>query len=232
MSVREIIGKLTIEENVNPIERNKIPNTLVIHIPNPLASYFSRFSQINKPNSVLMISKKPTSFERILRATNKINAENDMQLAGAKCEITLGKNKYSGIRVKGIQRYSDIERIQKLYQKEGFEFAKSNRLKRETNAVFRVNKFFKLEEVAEGIYQSPNNKDRYYIVIPRDLSWEEFRDVTFDIKNNISVSGYDVAKGIFYEKDGITEMIRIIKPNLNLETVQKVHKKYLERLSD
>ena len=101
----------------------------------------------------------------------------------------------------------------------------------DTDSIIRVNKFFELQKVEEGIYHSPNNKDRYYIEIPKHIHWDEFRDVTFDIKNNVSVTGYDVAKGIFYEKDGITEMVRIIKPDLTLEMVKEVKDKYFDRLS-
>ncbi len=231
MSIREIIGKLTRQENVHPIERNKISNTFVIHVPSPLATYYTRFSQINKPNTILILTKTPSSFERILRATNRVNKDNNLNLNGAKCEITIGKKKYSGIRLKGIDQFSDIEGIQRLFEKEGFEFAKSIRLNEDTDSIIRVNKFFELQKVEEGIYHSPNNKDRYYIEIPKHIHWDEFRDVTFDIKNNVSVSGYDVAKGIFYEKDGITEMVRIIKPDLTLEMVKEVKDKYFDRLS-
>jgi len=75
------------------------------------------------------------------------------------------------------------------------------------------------------------NPNRYYITIPRYLSWDEFRDMTFDIKNNINVSGYDVAKGIFYENQGITEMIRVVKPDITLDMVREIRKKYLDRMS-
>ena len=231
MSIREIIGKLTRQENIHPIERNKISNTFVIHVPSPLSTYYTRFSQINKPNTVLILTKTPSSFEKILRATNRVNKDNNLNLNGAKCEITIGKKKYSGIRLKGIDQFSDIEGIQRLFEKEGFEFAKSIRLNEDTDSIIRVNKFFELQKVEEGIYHSPNNKDRYYIEIPKHIHWDEFRDVTFDIKNNVSVTGYDVAKGIFYEKDGITEMVRIIKPDLTLEMVKEVKDKYFDRLS-
>ena len=83
----------------------------------------------------------------------------------------------------------------------------------------------------EGVYHSPNNKDRYYFVIPKHIDWEEFRELTKDVKNNVSVTGFDVAKGIFYENDSITEMVRIIRPDLTIDMVDEVKDKYLDRLS-
>ena len=44
MNVREQIGKITLQENVNPMDKNKIPNTFVVHLPNQLATYYTRFS--------------------------------------------------------------------------------------------------------------------------------------------------------------------------------------------
>ncbi|MDH3322774.1 MAG: hypothetical protein OEM04_07275 [Flavobacteriaceae bacterium] len=231
MKKHELIGKIILQENVSPIERNKLNNTLVINIPNPLASYYSRFTEVNRPNSILLITKDPVSFEIILRATKRINERDHLNIDGAKCEIQIGNTKYSGIRVKGIERYTDIEKVQLAYQNEGFEFMKNVRIPEATDALIRVNKFFDLKDLGDGIYQSPNNKDRYYVEIPKDMTWEEFRELTFDIKNNVTVTNYDIAKGIFYNNDGITDMVRIIKPNITLDMVKEIHQKYLERLA-
>lgn len=231
MKAQELLGKIIIEENISPIERNKINNTFVVHIPNPLASYYSRFTEVNRPNSIVLITKNPVSFERILRATKKINESKSMDIHGAKCEINIGSRKYSGIRVKGIERYTDIEKIQANYIGEGFEFRKNERMSNDTKALIRVNKFFDLDMVGEGIYQSPNNKDRFYIEIPKDMNWDMFRDLTFDIKNNVSVTNYDIAKGIFYKNDGISDMLRVIKPNITLDMVKEIQQKYFDRLS-
>ncbi len=226
----ELIGKIILQENISPIERNKLKNTFVVHIPNPLASYYSRFTEVNRPNSIVLLTKHPVSFEKILRVTKKINGLEKINIDGAKCEVNIGNRKYSGIRLKGVLRYTDIENIQNLYIKEGFEFSRNERISDDTDALIRVNKFFKLNEVAEGIFQSPNNKDRFYIEIPKDMHWDKFRDLTFDVKNNVSVSNYDIAKGIFYKNDGITDMLRIIKPSITLEMIKEIQKKYLEKL--
>jgi len=231
MKNQELLGKITIEEKVSPLERNKLNNTFVIHIPDPLASYYSRFTEVNKPNSILLITKTPTSFEKVLRATKNINQIENLNIDGAKCEITIGSRKHSGIRIKGIDRYTHIEQIQKAYQNQGFIFKKNERIANETDSLIRINKFFKLHKIEEGIFQSPNNKDRFYIEIPKNLDWKEFRDLTFEIKNNVRVTNYDIAKGIFYKNDGIIDMLRLIKPAITLEMVKEIQQKYLEKLA-
>lgn len=231
MKVRELIGKITLQENISPIERNKVSGTFVIHIPNPLASYYSRFTEVNRPNSIVFVTKSPVSFERILRATKIINKENNLSLNGAKCEVLIGRNKYSGIRLMGIDRYTSIDNVQNAYKDAGFEFHKNTRLSKGTDAIIRVNKFFNIIDIEEAIYQSPNNKDRYYFEVPKYMNWDQFREITFDIKNNISVTNYDIAKGILYEKDGITDILRVIKPNISVDMVKEIREKYLDRLS-
>jgi len=231
MNIRELIGKITIQENISPIERNKIKNTFVMHVPNPLASYYSRFTEVNRPNSIVFITREPVSFEKILRATENINIKNKLNIHGAKCEVKIGKRKYSGIRVKGIDRYTNIEKIQEEYKNEGFDYSKSVRLSKGTDAIVRINKFFELYELEKGFYQSPNNKDRYYVEISEYMNWDQFRDLTFDIKNNVSVTNYDIAKGIFYENEGITDMLRIVKPNITIDMVKEIQHKYMDRLS-
>ncbi len=230
MKIRELIGKITLQENISPIERNKIKGTFVVHVPNPLASYYSRFTEVNKPNSIVFITKNPVSFERILRTTKNINSNENLKIDGAKCELKIGSKKYSGIRIKGLNRYTSIENIQNAYKNEDFEFHKNVRLNKGTDCIIRVNKFFKLVNIGEGIYQSPNNMDRYYIEIPKDMTWSDFRELTFDIKNNVTVTNYDIAKGIFYEHDGITDVLRVIKPNITLDMVKEIRQKYLARL--
>lgn len=231
MEVRELIGKITLQENISPIERNKLNGTFVIHIPNPLATYYSRFTEVNRPNSIVFVTKEAVSFEKILRATNKINSEFNFGISGAKCEVILNTKKYSGIRVFGIDRYSNIDKIQKAYKDTGFDFHKNVRMGKGTDSLIRVNKFFNIYDVEEGIFRSPNNPDRFYFEVPRFMDWQEFREHTFDIKNNISVINYDIAKGIFYEKESITDMLRVIKPNISVDMVKTIREKYLDRLS-
>lgn len=229
MITKELIGKLLIQENIDTIDDNKIPGTFVINVPNPLKSYYTRFTQIDKPSSVIFVTKNPASFERILRATRNINNTYNLNLDGAKCEVQLGSRKFSGIRVRGINRYSDIEKIQLYYRAEDFEFCKQEPL-RNQDALIRINRFFTIEEMEEGIYKSATEENVYYVEIPRYMPWDEFRRHTFDIKDSISDHAYDVVTGIFYVDGGITEVLRIAKINAKLEQLKSIQQKYIDRL--
>ena len=57
MSTIELIGKVIIQENIDTVDQNKIPNTFVINVPDPFESYYSRFTDINKPISIIFVTK-------------------------------------------------------------------------------------------------------------------------------------------------------------------------------
>jgi len=229
MVVKELIGKLIKQENIDTIDTNKIPRTFVINVPDAYKSYYSRFTHINKPVSIIFVTKGPNSFERILRATRKINRKYKLKLDGAKCEVNINSRKLNGIRVKGINRFTDIEQTQQYYKETGFEFARSEKFK-ETDSLIRINRFFNLKELDKGIYQSVDDNYDYYVEIPKYMTWEEFRKYTFEIKNNISDTNYDIAKGIFYLNGRITEMLRIVKPKATVEFLKLIQQKYIDKL--
>ncbi len=229
MAVKELIGKIVKQENIDTIDVNKIPRTFVINVPDPFKSYYSRFTDIHKPLAIIFVTKIPNSFENILRATERINKKYNLQLDGAKCEVRIASRKLNGIRVKGINRFPEIEQIQQYYKEEGFEFARSEKFK-DTDSLIRINRFFNLNILDKGIYQSIDDDNDYYVEIPKYLDWDEFRTYTFEIKNNISDTNYDIAKGIFYLDGRIVEILRIVKPNATIEFLKLVQQKYIDKL--
>ena len=229
MASLEYIGKIIKQENIDTVDENKLPKTFVINVPDPHNSYYSRFTDVEKPDSIIFVTKTPNSFEKILRVTKRINEKYGLNLDSAKCEINIGSRKLNGIRVKGINRYPEIGVIQQHYSDEGYEFAKSEKFK-DTDSLIRINRFFNVDKLAEGIFKSNTEDDVYYAVIPRYMPWNEFRTITFEIKNNITDKNYDVAKGIVYIHGGVKEVLRIVKPKYTLESLQLIQQKYIEKL--
>ena len=229
MAAKELIGKVIIQENIDTVDENKIAKTFVINVPDPYMNYYGRFTEVEKPNSIIFVTKTPNSFEKILRVTNKINRKYNLQLHGAKCEVKINSRKLDGVRIKGIKRYPEIAQIQQYYGEENFEFAKTEKF-HDVDALIRINRFFNIEKMEQGIYHCKDENNTYYIEVPRFMNWEDFRRITFEIKNNIADSNYDIAKGIFYVNDGITEMLRIVKPKATIELLKIIQKKYMEKL--
>ena len=229
MGAKELIGKIIKQENIDTIDKNKIPRTFVINVPDPYKSYYSRFTDIDKPVAVIFVTKSINSFEKILRVTKKINDTYNLELAGAKCEVTIKSRKLNGVRVRGINRFTDVAQVQQYYQDEGFEFLKSESFSN-TEAIIRINRFFEIEELDKGIYKSIIEDDVFYVELPKFISWEEFKRVTVGVKNNMIDSSFDIAKGILYMNGGITEIVRVAKPKATVDLLKTIQQKYIDSL--
>ena len=96
--------------------------------------------------------------------------------------------------------------------------------------MIRINRFLRIEKLEKGIFKSKDDEDTYYIQVPKYMSWEEFKRITYEVKHNITDSRYDIAKGIIYTKRGITEILRIVKPKATIELLKSIQQKYIERL--
>jgi len=225
MKAHNLIGKITLEEKVNAIKTNH-SRVLVIDIPSPLSSYYARFTDVQKPNSIVLITKDINSFEKILRVTENVNTKHNLNLEGAKCEVKIGSRKYNGIRLKGISRYTHIDQVIDYFTNEGYDFNTNLKLKNEELALIRVNKFFNIEKVDNTIYRSTTNKDEYFFKIKNYLKWSDFKEKTKNIKHNIDASGFDIAKGILYREGRIDDMVRVVKPSLSLSLVKEIEEKY------
>jgi len=225
MKKHNFIGKVTLEEKVNPVKSSKFPKAMIIDVPSPLASYYTRFTDVKKPNSIVLVTKEANSYEKILRANKAINKQHNLNIESAKCEVKIGSKKHHGIRIKGINRYTDIDDIMEHFANNGFNYH-NNKLKEETTATIRVNKFFDVKEVNDTILQSAADKDTYYFKLEKPLKWEDFKEKTKSVKHNISSKGYDIAQAILYNKGEINDIVRITKPNLSLELVKEIEAKY------
>lgn len=230
MAHKQIPGKITLQENIEVIEKNRIPKTFVVHVPNPLKSYYSRFTEIDKPNSVVFVTKGAVSKEKIIRSAKSINSLREDKLDAAKTRFTIGSKTYHGVRVKGIKRFNHIEAIQRDFQAHGFEFERGGKYKGEVDALIRVSRFFDIEKIDEGIYKSTTMDNTYYMELPKPMTWNQFREITFDIKNNISSPYYDVVKGIFYSQDDVTDFIRVMKPAISDVQLKEIKDRYWKKL--
>lgn len=228
MKTKEVIGKIIKQENISTIDKNKLPNTFVINVPDPYKSYYNRFTHINKPSSIIFVTKTPNSFENILRVTKKINEANNLNLSAAKCEVVINSRKINGIRVVGINRFNDIPQIQQYYKDAGFVFSKSEKFE-DLEAIIRINRFINIKKIESGFFHSKTEENTYYIEIPKHLNWDEFKTMTYDIKNNIADKNYDIALGILYQNGGITEILRVVRPKISLEMLKIIQEKYLKK---
>lgn len=224
---REVVGHIIKEEQISLIKHHLLPKTVVVNVDHPFPGFHGwdvNFS--SKPRSVIILTARLYSWAKILRAQTTYNKVGDKNIDASFAKILLGKTVYYGIRVKGLESYEQIPDFQKTLIDSGFELLKNKNIKTEKPVSIKISKFFNIKKLDDSIYADVCTKNMYYIEIPQYLSWESFRDITMQIKNNVSNNNYDVAKGIFYKDETVKDMIRLFKYNMPLELLQEIKKRY------
>ena len=97
-------------------------------------------------------------------------------------------------------------------------------------ALITIEKTFLVERFHEGIYLDLAGDNKYYIEIPQELKWDDFKLITSHVKNNLRNSFFDAALGYFWKVDGPQDVIRIYDLKANLERISEIRSKYLQEI--
>lgn len=224
---RQFLGYSLKEESVEVLNQNILQKTFVIDVHFPFAGYHGHggIYDPSHPRAVLFMTKERQPFENVLRTTDKLNQIFDFDLIAGPCEVTIWNKKIPGIRVKGIPTYQDILHVQHAFRDEGYAMRRSNKIKNAT-VLIKVKKFFNVEYLDDGICKDLDDPLMSYIEVPEKFNWELFRKKTTLIKNNVNDHNYDIVEGIFYKDGQVQDMLRVIKPNISLELLQKLKEEY------
>jgi hypothetical protein len=223
----ETTGYTIKEETVDFLHHNILPNTFVIDVNHQFPGYYSTpVMDETKPRSILLVTKKKYSWEKILRTFQLIDKYTDFNVNGTYAGVSFGNNYFDCIQVKGLESYDKIPIIQHAFQEEGIRFMSSKNYKDQMTVSIKLSKFYKIEEVGENIYKDMDVQNIHYFIIPNHLNWELFRNITMKIKNNISNRNYDAVVGVFFMDKSIKDMIRIYKPNIKTELLKEIKEKY------
>ncbi len=223
----EICGCIKKQENLATLEHNVLDNTWVLETTRPFPGYHGKnLPDESNPRSLFFMLDEALSFEDILRITAKVKRhfQGDFDATGG--SIFFKPYTYQAIRLKHLSSFDHIPQLQHLYAREGVKFMKYHQLERE--AIIRVKKVFELICPEEGIYQDRENDVKYYFEIPDQLKWQDFKEYTARVKNNVIDHNFDAALGIFYRHRGIVDAVRIFDRHASLEKVRLLRDKYLE----
>ncbi|TAJ09725.1 hypothetical protein DMA11_19755 [Marinilabiliaceae bacterium JC017] len=229
----ERYGNLLKQEFLVSMDEKIMPNTFVLEAPEPFPGYFNYYSEIpidSKPLYVYLICDRQYTLEEVTRATQNILKYFPVQFSAAAGTVTIYNDTYNVIRLRHLDAYDQVQEIQACYLDEGISFKKKPGKKISAQAILKLNKFFILEEVEEGVYFDVTEKDHGYFYIPKKLTWKYFEELTKQVKYNWDLSSFDAAIGHFHINFGIQDMIRIYNPEINIEYLLEARKKYLERI--
>ena len=220
----ETIGALAKEEKLTTLTENIMPNTLVLETPEPYPGYHgANLPSEPIPISIFLITLKKYSTVRVLRTASYIRKYFDYDFDADPGVICIGNNLHYCIRIRGLENYQLIGKLQENFNEVGIKFAKTRSLS--ATAIIKIKKNFSLECLEEGIYKDLEDHSVFYFTIPRQINWQVFAKITGIIKNNIDNANFDVALAVIYTRD-MMDVVRVYSREITIEKLRLLKDKY------
>ena len=202
-------------------------------ITHPFAGYYAwnEGPETAKPRSLFIFTKVNYTWEKILRARQKINQDLGVDIAASLAQLKIANKIHAAIRIKGIQNFNDIKIIQQRFKDRGFAFTKAFKIATDEPIQIKLNKFFNVQALADDIYKDLRQQNMSYIRVPYQAEGALYKTISAKIKNNISDRIYDVVQACFYKSSTVQDMLRIYKPNATLALLTEIKDAYHRHFS-
>lgn len=225
----ESLGVLLKEEKLQTVEHYILENTLVLESIEPFPGYHGENMPTGtKPESLFLMTDKPYSNETVFRVSQHLCCYQSIPIDATPVEIYIMNSNLSGIRLRGLNNYSLIAEIQGCYMDKEIRFMKMKNVN--APGLMRITKVFQIDRIDDNIYRDLEDANTYYLAVPYHFSWNLFRKVTLNIKNNLDNSNFDCASGFIYLKD-MMEFVRVYMDNTNTSRLKQLREKYLEEIA-
>ncbi len=227
----EKFGGLLKEEPLSCLEDNLLlENTCVLEAVAPFFGYYNDVPGSVGPKYLYFVLEESCPLEKVLRATLNIRKKHGIVFDGAAGSVTIYGQHFPVIRVRDLEQFSHIGVLQRYYLEEGLVFRKKLRKFTKENALINLMKFFYIEPVGEMMYIDRSQPHHGYFTIPRHVPWNEFKELTREVKYDTNLLYFDAASAYICENKGITEMVRIYRENLTVDKLSEIRKRYLKLL--
>ncbi len=226
----ETVGTVSKKEHLSVADMDNC-KILILENTEPFPGYHGlNLPKENKAESLFLVTKSAYNDEKIIRAIQHIKKQNpELTFDGTPGTINLYNSPVGVVRIKDMS-YEAVPLLVKLFENEGISFKKKKKLP-PYQCTIKIRKFFKMQQVEEGIYRDTDIKEMYYLVIPKALRWNSFEKITMEIKYNMEDNNYDAAMvSVFYEH-GILDLVRIYDQKYSIEKLRTIRKKYLEKIN-
>ncbi len=225
----ETIGTVSKKETLTSADIEDCKK-LVLETLEPFPGYHGKnMPKDNHQGSLFLVTKSIYNDERVIRAIQEIKSKTGHpEFDGTPGVVTIYNKPAGVIRLKNIS-YNNIKTLVKFFADTGIEFKKNKNIS-PYQSIIKIKKFFKMHEVADGIYADDSNERMHYLRIPKYLRWATFEKITMDIKYNIDDNNFDAALVSVYYEEGLMDLIRIFDFNPSLKKLKFLRDKYLEKI--
>jgi hypothetical protein len=225
----QTVGTVTKEEKLTRVESETFTNILLLESQLPYPGYHGlTVPDKLEPDSVFAITKLMYNDERIIRCIQRVKQNLSVKFDAAPGTLNLQNKDVHFIRFKDLP-YRSVGDVLDEFQKCGINFKKSRKVAPFTT-IIKVRKFFRLDEIEDGIFADTDDKHMAYLLIPVQLRWGTFKKITTDIRYNVQDPHYDAAQTSIYGEQGLLDFVRMWDKNSSVEKLRYLRKKYLEAI--
>lgn len=210
----EIFGSIEKEEHLVSLEKNILPGTMVLETAKPFKGYYSEDPADTVPQTIFFVLENTYSAEEIIRVAQKIKSYSKQDFDAVKADVEIFNKTYTTIRVYDLNNYQEIPQIQKSFKSEGFKM-KSKFGNINDDCTIKLKKVFLVEQFGDGLYMNRGKSKMGYFSVPENIPYQMFQDIVKQVKNNWNGRSFDAAKGAFFKRSGIQEIIRIYSNRIN-----------------
>lgn len=225
----ERFGWITKEEPLSVVnDPNLDLNIMILESSAPFFGYYADQPREDKPEHLYWVLDQFYNQEELFRVVKHIKSNCYPNLDATPGNICVAQENYHVIRMHNLKRYSQIHAVQEMFEKNNIKLKRLNRKIQNQMGMIYLCKFMEIIPLVEGLYRSGESNHRGFFEIPENLTWEQFKSITIEVKFDTSLLFFDAARAAFMEKGEITELVRVFRENLTIDQLKEIRDRYLK----
>ncbi|MAE08017.1 MAG: hypothetical protein CL661_04580 [Bacteroidetes bacterium] len=227
----QTVGTIIKKEKLTCVEHEAKGSALVLESLLPYPGYHgTTIPDQLEPDSLFAVTKNINLDEKIIRSIQKVKNVLKIPFDAAPGTIYLRNNPVNIIRFKGLS-YGKISEVIQHFKDVGIEFEKAKKIT-PYESIIKIRKFIRLCKCSDGIYEDMDVKQYFYLQLPLLLDWDEFEELTVNIKYNIESIVFDAAQANVICSNGFVDFVRIYDEDKDIEKLNSIRNYYLNAIEN
>ncbi len=163
----------------------------------------------------------------LMRKVQKTRNRIEQDLFMCPGEIEVYGKRHPCIRIRDADEQM-LQRVIGELEHLGVEFHPFESIKKQMSFIF-VRKFVELETIHQGIFKNRLTSNEFYFEIPDELQWDDFADITEEVKYNSNNLMFDAALAtMIISHCRFMDCVRIFTEYFVLQNMIEIRKYYLK----
>ncbi|MFO7851399.1 MAG: hypothetical protein ACQERS_06260 [Bacteroidota bacterium] len=223
------LGTITKKERLIINDRIECRSALIFISEFPYAGYYgTTVPDKEEPESMFLVTDKVHNVDEVIRTIQNVKSYYQHDFDAVPGTISFKNKRYGMIRIRSLSCQM-IPSLIRVFREEGIKFARHHK-HAPFEGIIHVTKYFKTEEVEEGIFLDLESTAYGYLRIYKYLQWDTFENVYSYARNNIDFS-FDAALATMYDENGILDMTRIYDEKRTVEKLRIIQDKFMAKIN-